>query len=333
MTTFTVSSGQTSVGLTLNSGDLLFVLDGGIAIDTTVITGTEVVNSGGIASGTMVEDSGVESVDGIASGTVVKGSGSVEGVAGIAIGTVVSSGGEQNVGGIASSTVVSSGGTEDVASGGTAINTRVLDGGQQVVFAGGTTSGSLLSGSTTTIGEELVEGGAASGTIVDQFGVLFVSAGGLAVNTAVGKQGTLSVQSGGVASGMRVITGLAHIESGGVASGGVVSGAGQLLVESGGFVQQTTILGFAVMRGSASSVIVGNSGIFEVQGETSGTLVRSGGEEEVFPGDQVTSTTIQKGGVKNFSNKAFPSMHSTTGLKSSRPAGLRFQPQSRPVAS
>jgi autotransporter passenger strand-loop-strand repeat protein len=39
MTTHTVSSGQTSRGITLNSGDLLNVLSGGTAIRATVNSG------------------------------------------------------------------------------------------------------------------------------------------------------------------------------------------------------------------------------------------------------------------------------------------------------
>src|SRR5271157_3532505 len=42
MTTYTVSSGHTSSGITLNSGDELVVLHGGVAVDTTVHSfGTE----------------------------------------------------------------------------------------------------------------------------------------------------------------------------------------------------------------------------------------------------------------------------------------------------
>ena len=39
MTTYTVSSGHTSSGITLNSGDQLVVLHGGVAVATTWVRG------------------------------------------------------------------------------------------------------------------------------------------------------------------------------------------------------------------------------------------------------------------------------------------------------
>jgi len=61
MTTYTVSSGHTSSGITLNSGDALVVLSGGTAIRTTVNSGgNEYVSAGGTASGTVANSGGNE---------------------------------------------------------------------------------------------------------------------------------------------------------------------------------------------------------------------------------------------------------------------------------
>ncbi len=93
MTVYNVSPGQTSVGITLNSGDFetvsaggttvdttinaggsLFVYSGGTAIDTTVTgNGTQLVLSGGVASGATVNSGGSQQVwlGGSAGGTTL----------------------------------------------------------------------------------------------------------------------------------------------------------------------------------------------------------------------------------------------------------------------
>jgi autotransporter passenger strand-loop-strand repeat protein len=93
MTNYIISSGQTSSGLTLGSGDTLEVLSGGSAIDTTLSAGgsetiygsdsgatissggTQVVQSGGSTSGTTIDNGGTETVlsGGTAIATVISG--------------------------------------------------------------------------------------------------------------------------------------------------------------------------------------------------------------------------------------------------------------------
>jgi autotransporter passenger strand-loop-strand repeat protein len=105
MTTITVSSGQTSVGLSLNFADALNVLAGGTALDTTVNSGGG-VNDSGFTSDTRVNSSGVENV--------VSG--------GIALDTVVVAGGSQSIltDGVATSSTISSGGIQNIFATGSA---------------------------------------------------------------------------------------------------------------------------------------------------------------------------------------------------------------------
>ena len=54
MTTYVVSSGQTSSGITLNSDDTLSVLSGGTTSETFDASGTVIVLSGGSAVSTTI---------------------------------------------------------------------------------------------------------------------------------------------------------------------------------------------------------------------------------------------------------------------------------------
>jgi autotransporter passenger strand-loop-strand repeat protein len=143
MTTTFVSSGVTSSGIQVTSGNVLEVLSGGTADFTTISSGgSEKVDAGGLASGTVVSNGGV---DFISSG-------------GTASGTTVSSGGSEFVfaGGTTFSTTVDSGGTEYVGStnafpGGTAISVTVNSGGVLWLDGGVVSSASINSGGTMDV--------------------------------------------------------------------------------------------------------------------------------------------------------------------------------------
>jgi autotransporter passenger strand-loop-strand repeat protein len=196
--------------------------------------------------------------------------------------------------------IVSSGGTALVSSGGSSINTHVLAGGQQEV-SGGTTTGSVISGTQLIEGDgiasgTIVEGGGFGGTIVN--GVLTVDSG-VAINPTLNSDGVLFVDADGIVSGMRV-GGEAEALVGGSASGGVVDG--YLEADPDGFARQITILGDSIVEsgGLAGGMILGDGGVLEaLGGQTSGTIVKSGGEEVVFPGGSATSSTVQKGGLQS----------------------------------
>jgi autotransporter passenger strand-loop-strand repeat protein len=150
MTEYIVSSGQTSSGVTLSSGDLMSVTFGGTAVATTVSAGGTVsVFSGGVASSTTdlggivsvftggtavdttVTSGGFEVVDsgGVASSTTLRASEEFISFGGTAIGTTVSAGSDENVFGVASDTTVSVLGSELIFAGGVASGTHLLVGG------------------------------------------------------------------------------------------------------------------------------------------------------------------------------------------------------------
>jgi autotransporter passenger strand-loop-strand repeat protein len=127
MTVFVVASGQTSTGLLIQSGDLLFVRSGGTASATLVLAGGNETVSGTDIGGTI--DGGLETV---ASG-----------------GTTINE-------------TVAAGGFVTVASGGKTSRTTVDAGSIEIVDAGGVTISTVLSGGT-----ELVESGSfASLTVI-----------------------------------------------------------------------------------------------------------------------------------------------------------------------
>ena len=139
MTTFTVPSGVTSSGITVNSGDT-WIIDGTAVSFTISNGGTEVVSSSDFAS------PGGSAV----STTVSNGGFLYTSVGGLAVGTTVSSGGFEIVsGGVASATTVSSSGFEIVYNG-AARSTTVENGGYVAV------SGSFFSYVTVSSGGYVV---------------------------------------------------------------------------------------------------------------------------------------------------------------------------------
>jgi autotransporter passenger strand-loop-strand repeat protein len=178
------------------------------------------IESGGVASGTLLDDNNTQFVYGIATGTVVSaGDAQIVEAGGFAIGTVVSSGGSEFVsaGGTAISTAVNSGGSEVVSAGGgdfnavlsggvqdlfgTANGTLLLAGGVQTVEAGGTASATVLDA-----GASQLVFGAAVGTIVSAGDIAIVEAGGSAVSPTIAG-GTLELTPSGQVSGAIAFTG------------------------------------------------------------------------------------------------------------------------------
>jgi autotransporter passenger strand-loop-strand repeat protein len=225
-----VSAGAQSVLTTVEAGGLEAIW-GGVGIGATLSGGLEVVNQGGVASGTTVSAGGTLILGLVGNGT--------------AVGTTVDAGGEENVydGGIADGTTVNYGG-EEFVSGGTASGTTV-NAGTETVFAG-VTHGTIITGTELTFnlprglhghlvleGEEFVgSGGVAVGTNVDQFGEQIVSLGGVAIGTIVNNGGEQIVSSGGVAVGDTVY-GYELVQAGGVDTAVTISG-GTFEVASGG---------------------------------------------------------------------------------------------------
>jgi len=137
-----VSSGVTSSGITLTSGDVM------------------VVFSGGVADATKVDSGGYLNVSGIASGTTVNSGGAEYLYSGAAYATIVSSGGAAYVySGIASGTSVVGGGSADATT---------LDSGAVLDVLGGSASSTLIgSGATVVVGSDAEAGVIAEGTVTN----------------------------------------------------------------------------------------------------------------------------------------------------------------------
>ena len=323
--TIIVSSGVTSTGLTLNSGDSMNVLSGGTAVATAVNSGgvvldqgvtsgtkvsgggQELVSSGGVARDTVLSTdtlaSGNQSVfaGGIVRGTVVSlGGQETISSGGVASGTVLN-GGEQVVssGGVASRTVVGFGGQETISAGGVTSRTVVLFGGHELVSSGGVARGTILSAGTLALvpaDQSVFAGGIARGTLVSFGGQETISSGGVARNAVVGSDGRVSVRSGGVARGTVVSSGgVQFVSAGGTArnslvnSGGTVIDKGALVFTSGG---TTTFAG--TLSGGGSVTEAGN-GTLAMRGDAnafSGTETISQGTLELTSGGAAGSGTI-----------------------------------------
>ena len=290
-------SGLPGSSFTVTKGGTVNVVSGGVTSgDVLSNSGVENVSSGGIALSATISKGGVETVfaSGVASDTTIKNSGA-ENISsgGTAISATVGNGGLETVffSGVASGTTVKNGGSESISSGGMALDITVNNGGVETVFDGGLASGTSIEPG----GDEYISsGGTASGTTVSGditngiVGDQVVYSGGSAVSAVILALGA-QILSGGTAIGT-VLSGSAH--NAGVVSvllGGVLSGAtfagggGQVVVSSGG---------------SATGTIVNHNGEIQIlaSGVASGTIVRNTGQE-VIQGGTASDTTVSNGGV------------------------------------
>lgn len=216
------------------------VLAGGSAIDTTVHSGGyQYVGDGGTGAGTLVKTGGFQYIDagGSASDTVIDGG--FQYVDGTATGGSVG-GGNSLGGGVATGVSVKNGGAQHVYHGGSATGTIVAAGGFQDVYHA-TVSGTNLSGN-----QQVLDGGIAENTVIENGGNSYIGAGGSVTATTV-------------------------------------NGGGLLYVDAGGSAAFTTInggVGFVI--GTASNTTL-NSGEFDVAGTADNTHL-AGGVEHVFAG-------------------------------------------------
>ena len=178
-----------------------YFLSGGVASGTVVSNGgVETISSGGTASGAIVQVDGADDVSGGTTiGTTLSGGTETIFDSGVASGTIVSSGGSQfvNSSGFATATVISSGGFEVVSSGGVASGTTIQAGGSETILAGGLDSAALLVGGTQTVF------GTASNVVLDANAVQVVSSGGIAISTVISATDPQVVLFSGTASADR----------------------------------------------------------------------------------------------------------------------------------
>jgi autotransporter passenger strand-loop-strand repeat protein len=313
MTTTSVTSGQTVSGLTLNNGDLEYVLSGGTSSATTInSSGTEYVSSGGSDLGALISG-GTQFDYGLASGATVFAGSQVVESGGTASATTTSASGGLLVesGGLALATNVDSrtgsfNGGMSVYSGGTASGSIINSGGAEFVYSGGTESGAIINNGGflqlgTGISGSTLGAGTGVNITVSSGGSFVVLSGGLADPTTIYAGGSETVRAGGtdlgalisggtqfdygLASGATVFAGSQVVESGGSASSTVISG-GTEDVLSGGVTSNTTISGGTLelaIGGSAAGAITfaGPSGLLKIDGTMMPTNAISG----YAPGD------------------------------------------------
>ncbi len=169
MTSYVVSPGQTSSGLTITSNDDLTVQAGGTASGTSINGGDATIESGGVAADSVISGFGIETV--LSGGMTLRTSvlfGSVEAVSGGLAsafsvgslglvddfdggvdqgGTVLFGGRENLLGGLAVGTTVASGGVQNVNTG-SAVQTMVQSGGIEAIQ----NTGAVVSGTTLAAG-------------------------------------------------------------------------------------------------------------------------------------------------------------------------------------
>jgi autotransporter passenger strand-loop-strand repeat protein len=187
----------------------------------------------------------------------------------------------------------------------------------EFVFSGGLASGSTVnSGGFELVGATGSAGGTAIGTVVNSSGTEKVCSGGLASFTVLNSGGGEFVSSGGTDSGATV-NGNAFMEvlAGGKSISSLLTGSapdsggnfgGQEFVSSGGSALDTTVSASAVLIVSAGGVAVGttvysrtdnqNGGLL-VFGNTTGTIINSGGGEFVSSGGTESGATVNAGGA------------------------------------
>ena len=276
----------TESGSVANPGGFDFVFAGGSAVAAALSGGDQYVESGAVATGTVV-NAGAQVAYGTVSGTVLKSGSFLYQELGVAVGTNVSSGvvlfngtasgtvdqagGLDFVYGAAVSTTVSSG-NEYVESSATTTGT-VVDGGAQVVY--GTTSATVINSGGF---EYVLAGATASGTIVNS-GIENVF--GVAVGTVDNAGGDDFIYNGGVASSTVITGGDEFVEVTGTAMGTLVSGTG----------------GAQTVYGTALSATLAGGGVQVVQagGVASATVIDAGGYEFIAAGGSAAGATISGG--------------------------------------
>ena len=267
-------------GLSILGSDTLIIFSGATAVASLDDGGAETVFSGGVSSESIIEGSGSQ---------VVSAGGS-------AVLLTISSGGIATDYGSELGATVEIDATLTVAAGGVASNT------------------------TVSFGQQVVQGGAAYGAIIDQ-GSDWVTAGGVdhgatillsalqsvgssgeAIDTTVDSGGYQQAQSGGIVSATTISAdGTLILSSGGTAFSATVLSGGRLL-DAGGIANATNLAGGALAAFSAGSALntqvgAGAAEMTSAGGVSISGLIASGGAERVESGGTAAFTTVAYGGL------------------------------------
>jgi autotransporter passenger strand-loop-strand repeat protein len=305
-----------------------YVQAGGSALNAQLSgQGWQIVSSGGLASHTVVSSVGAEFVQSggatralnvLSGGVAYLSAGAFgDGVTVAAGGTLVGPGTlihANSAAGVVSGVVVGDSlyiDSLEMLSGGAARSVSVISGSDQLIVDLGATA----TGTVVSIGGADVVRGVASNTLIGSGGTQYVSSSGLTLVDIVLAGGVDQILSGGQASGVTV------------SSGGLLTGAGVLLgantvagsvsgvtvgeaahvdtleLLSGGSASGVTVVGVSdVMTvdlgATATATTVSVFGKQIVSGDTTNTVVASGGAEYVYSGGLTSATSVLAGGVQ-----------------------------------
>lgn len=156
----------------------------------------------------------------------------------------------------------------------------------------GTSNNAVIEGSGYNVYHEVLSGGFANDTIVNN-GNLRILSGGVSKDTTVNKDGYLGVYSGGVADNTTVNYDGSFGVSG-VANGTIIN-EGDFNVDASGIVNDTVInktYSDAVIKGSANNTTI-NGGSVEVYGKMNNTIVNGGSlNANNWKGDKAVFDTL-----------------------------------------
>ncbi|OSJ28874.1 hypothetical protein BSZ19_29240 [Bradyrhizobium japonicum] len=286
-----VLAGGTAIDTTVYSGGYQYVGDGGTSAGTLVKTGGfQYIDAGGSASDTVI-DGGFQYVDGTATGGSVGGGNSLGG--GVATGVTVKNGGAQHVyhGGSATGTIVAAGGFQDVYH--ATVSGTNLSGNQQVLDGGIAANTVIENGGNSYIGA----GGSVTATTVNGGGLLYVDAGGSAASTTInggvgfviGTASNTTLNSGeldvaGTADNTHLAGGVEHVFAGGVQNGVDFAGSAATLTLENASGLTGTVSNFEL--GDTIDLLNTSVSSFTFDGTTLTLATNSGSHTYQFAGVQ-----------------------------------------------
>ncbi len=307
--------------LTLNSGDAMFITNGGTANGTIINSdGAATVNDGGSANNTTVNEGGtLHLIGGAATGVNVEKGGRLEVNKGATATGIEAEKGATLVFDVAADTHIA--GTSDGAAfliqNGIATG-FVLETGVLIVSEGGKAVETTLNSAGFI---NVSQGGSADKAVINTSGELKVSSGGTATEATVKTGGKLTVESSGFCDDATIEMGgnLYVVSSGGTAAGTYIGAMGNLAVSKGGTAYGTTVGagGFLTVGtkgiaegadvngflnvldgGTASNVTVNEGAVVYVQSKGTGSdvSVDYGGILEVLSGGRLKGATVDQGG-------------------------------------
>ena len=216
----------------------------------------QIIQYGGLDSGSTILASGNQTVGGVAQSTSIFGTQSILS-GGIAFNAQIATGGTQNVGSGGTAVSTSVNGTQNV-SGGTASATQVSSGGIQNVSAGGTSiNAAVNNGAQLYIGKS----GLALSAAVNNGGIVNVGSGGASYFTQINSGGTEIILSGGYGPFATISAGgLQRIQYGGLDSGSTLLKGGSQVVA--GVAQSANVYGSQsiLFAGVGMNGLVGDNG-------------------------------------------------------------------------